>query len=545
MRKTFLFALPVLFVIALFCGCTYNLDDDSQNSFVFKFSCPKEITMKLGTIDQSNETASAPLYANFDLDECTLEYDKEIINYDINTGTITALKSGETKIKATAGQKTVSVNVVVQKAVYCSYLFCSASEKISLEDTAQLNVKTNQSYNMGIDYQSMDTSILTVDANGVITPLKSGTTSIKISAKTSINPSNSNGYSMTYTTTAVTVVEPRKELKIEILDSQKQPLSCSTDEFGVTNYNLISSNSKTPCYILKVSSDKSLKNAYITEETTSQDCTNVLGSSSRLWKFLENTQGYLIEDDVYLRPIYAVDCGVDYIQQGLLEVGLNYRSEIKSNLIKLNVYRVAQEGDISLTLYNDESCQNEYILKNNSNQYYLYENDAPKFLKTTVSPYCLKPISYVSDNVTCQQVEGGLLVSIGGQVGGGTITFYINDGSGYSITIHFYNDITSQVILVDCEDVVNISLNDGGVANFFAYYSVKNENGENALSQHCQICFVDENYQIVNYDEDTILYQDISTSTFTIDFLKTGQYRVCLASVMEGYLSKIITINVL
>lgn len=123
MRKTFLFALPVLFVIALFCGCTYNLDDDSQNSFVFKFSCPKEITMKLGTIDQSNETASAPLYANFDLDECTLEYDKEIITYDINTGTITALKSGETKIKATAGQKTVSVNVVVQKAVYCSYLF--------------------------------------------------------------------------------------------------------------------------------------------------------------------------------------------------------------------------------------------------------------------------------------------------------------------------------------------------------------------------------------------------------------------------------------
>ncbi|MBO5102600.1 MAG: hypothetical protein J6C13_00740, partial [Clostridia bacterium] len=343
----------------------------------------------------------------------------------------------------------------------------------------------------------------------------------------------------------ITVVEPRKELKIEILDSQKQPLSCSTDEFGITNYNLISSNSQTLCYILKVSSDKSLKNAYITEETTSQDCTNVLGSSSRLWKFLENTQGYLIEDNVYLRPIYAVDCGVDYIQQGLLEVGLNYRSEIKSNLIKLNVYRVAQEGDISLTLYNDESCQNEYILKNNSNQYYLYENDAPKFLKTTVSPYCLKPISYVSDNVTCQQVEGGLLVSIGGQVGGGTITFYINDGSGYSITIHFYNDITSQVILVDCEDVVNISLNDGGVANFFAYYSVKNENGENALSQHCQICFVDENYQIVNYDEDTILYQDISTSTFTIDFLKTGQYRVCLASVMEGYLSKIITINVL
>ena len=91
--RYYIFALPVLFLAILFCGC--GQDDTSQtNEYIVEFECPEIINMKLGTTDSSNEVALAPLFSNVDLSNCVIEYDDSIISYDASTGEIRALKSG-------------------------------------------------------------------------------------------------------------------------------------------------------------------------------------------------------------------------------------------------------------------------------------------------------------------------------------------------------------------------------------------------------------------------------------------------------------------
>ena len=536
--RYFVFALPLLFMAVLFCGCG---NDNSQNSeeYVVEFECPEIINMKLGTTDSNNEIALAPLYSNIDLSQCVIEYDSNIISYDADTGIIKALKSGTTRIKATAGDKVDIIDVIVDKAVYCTSLTFNATDKILLGETAELLVNINLGYNMGLEYESLNENILTIDENGIITPKSLGYATIKVIAKTAVDNYVDSGYQTIWATKTVQVVEARTELNIEILDSSLEPVASELDENGILNYNLFSSTDKSPVYILKITSNRDFDDScYVTESTTANDCTNTSGSSKRLFEWTSFNDVIVGSNNTYFRAFYCVDSGVDYFMESVIEIGMNYNSILNSNPIKINVYKQVEE--INTTVYTDTTCQTE-VTETTSAGEYILTGKTQFFFFVDLGDYSLNKINYDFYNIDCEPTENGFLVKSSGEVGSGYLIIQSTDGSNITKIIHFYNAIKNATIKVDRTNFYVTPVN--GIAGVDIYYTVYNLNGDVVNNQDCYIEFLDKDGNVIELNNGEISYVDVTIGSFVIDFCKSGTYYLKIVSKL-GYVSEIITVTV-
>ena len=535
----FVFALPLLLIAFLFCGC--GQDNTLQTSdYVVEFECPEIINMRMGTTDTNNEVALAPLYSNVDLSNCIIEYDDSIISYDANTGIIRALKSGSTQIKVTAGDKVDIIDVVVDQAIYCTSLTFNATDKILLGKTAELKVNTNAGYNMGLEYVSLDPDVLTIDENGIITPVSLGYATIKVIAKSAVDDYVDLGYRTIWATKTVQVVEERQQLNIEILDSNLEPLEYELDEYGIINYNLFSTPNQDLVYVIKLSSDKVFDSScYVTESTTANDCTNTSGTAKRLWSWTSNFENIVVDSNYTLyRPFYAVDSGVDYFQESVLEVGMNFNNTVKSQPIKINVYKQTQ--DLNYTVYQDETCDTEYNLMNTKNEYIL-DKSSKLFVRVNLDEFAIQNINYDFNNINCEATKDGFLISSSGVVGSGYLVLQSVDGSNITKVIKFYNDVENITIQVE-DTSANLALNNG-VAGFKTNYAVFDVDGNLLENQRCFIEFLDASGNEITLSEDTVIYEDVTYKSFTINFYKSGTYYFRLVSE-NGYLSQIITVSI-
>ena len=542
MRKIFMLALPVIMCVFLACGCAVVNEDDVER--IINFDCQELFNLRVGTAEKSNEIAMAPLQTNTTLENCVIEYDDKVISYNPVTGEVVALNAGVTKIRASSGDKSASVQVVVDRAVYCTSLK-SETKFVEINKAAKLVPSVNAGYNMGFSFVSLNPEILTIDNEGNITSYATGVAQVKVSAKRCVNKSIAGGYEPVYAVMTINVVAPRTTLTLDILDNNMNALPYSLDEYGIKNYNLYSTQNKQNMYILKLSSDQSLDNCYFTENTTVNDCQNIVYGSLNSRLFRSNLEyRYLADGCVYL-SFYTLDAGKDYIEQAMLESGLNYFYKRSSERVCINVRTLTTSDDISLKVYSDEGLLNRYDLKNSKGQYYLYagEQASTLYVNVDINKYCDGAFTFDSQNLTVTRNGAVLQISHGTEVGVGILNVYTSDGSELTVSLTFYNEIETVTIMTDVELVQLLYLENGAVS-LVGNYEVRDSTGEKVNWQNCEYIFYDSTGKEIEPSSDAVTYTDTVYPTFAIQFGKEGKYSFRLKSVEYGYLSEIITVYV-
>ena len=542
MRKIFMLVMPLFVLVFFACGCTTANSFDAPKSLLF--DCDTELfNLRIGTAEEENEIAFAPLLTSGTLEDCLIEYDKNIIDYNPVTGKMVALNTGTTKIRATAGDKTVSVEVVVDKAVYCSSLE-TETVFVELGKPATLTPKTNSGYNMGFEFYNLSPGIISIDEKGVIEPICTGIAQVKVVAKGALNKQNASGYEAVYCIIDIQVIEPRTTLELAILDENMQELEYTRDDYGMKNYTLFSSDDNKPLYFLKIYSDKSLVNCYFSDITTSAECTNLVEGSqnTRLYKDSQDYR-YFQDGAIYL-SFYALDCGRDYMAQEIVEQGLNFYYQRVTERICINVFRLNTENNFGVRLYEDEEMTTQYTSLNSDGLYYLYD-DTEVFAKVIFDKYALNKYSYEAQNLNVTTTNDGTLKITRGDVAGvGYLTIKSADASEVEIVLGFCNMSNETTISTDSTPVVVLYTNGDEPATFETGYTVYSELGELVYSQNCEIVFLDDEGAEINLADGVLGYTDVTYPSLVIEFNEVGKYKFRLRSTTYGYLSSVITVYV-
>ena len=550
MRKFYMMVFPLFLVVFLACGCATNRDADAM----CEFGCESLITLKIGTAKASDSVAYAPLLTNTMIQYINIEYDKSIINYEPATGRIEALRAGSTMIKSTVNSKTKSIQVKVEQAIYCTYLQCAdfAMEYGKTADMLSSNrnyLKINKGYNMGYTFESLTPQILRIDPSGVITANSVGDGAIKIVAKTGVNPNTDTGYEILPKTIRVTVMERREDLSLTILNSNMDEVDYTLDEYGIKNYKLYSTSDNSIGYVLKITSDQSLDNCMFTEKSTFLDCDNLVANSTNKRLFVQN-DGYTLATNqkAVFQGFYVVDCGTDVIQKGILDSGYNFYYDSLSERIKIQVFKLATDSDISAKVYNWE-CTDEYNLLNQDKQYCLYfSNDDSKnsvvYVDPKISEFCNPRLTFESQNITVTQMDNGMLkVSYGQTVGVGKLIIKAMDGSGASKTVEFYN-YKKAITITTTATQQSIIYMHNGLATFSADYAVHDEAGKLIENQLIEFLFYDTNGDQVILGENKVASKDAMYPNFIIEFVKEGKYTVVLKAQGMEYYSELLYVYV-
>ena len=332
-------------IVLVGCGEKTTTDDTT-----LLFGCDSQITIRMGTLDA--ESASAPLITNSD-DEIKLSYNSDIINYDLDTGVITALEAGSTTLLAKVDDKIASVQVVVEKAIYCTSLQVSTTYYLKLNGNKQTEAIipiANTGYNMGFEFESLSPNIVTVDANGVLTPVSVGEGVIRVKAKNECL-----GYDYGYITATANVIveENATQFDIQLLDSNRNPLELIPSEQGYDYYQLNNYNVSDDFYILKITSNIPMNNKYQSLIETHFDGNNDTSS----FDFNAELQRYNIlsaDGKTWYRPFYAVRSGLVYLQISLDDFGLNYFNTLLSNILKINIVEPVTEINIVSSIANND-----------------------------------------------------------------------------------------------------------------------------------------------------------------------------------------------
>lgn len=106
--------------------------------------------------------------------------DESVATVDEN-GVITAVKAGTATVTATVGDKSASVKVTVIEIPIDSLTMSDASATISVGGTKQLSVEIlpeNTTDDKTVTWASANADVATVDANGLVTGVKAGTTKV-------------------------------------------------------------------------------------------------------------------------------------------------------------------------------------------------------------------------------------------------------------------------------------------------------------------------------------------------------------------------------
>ena len=181
-----LLALTVAFAAV---GCDDCDGDNGGDSYVPDTSVvqpePPVITMKAErNLIVGDEVYLSPTTKNVDGDLVWVSENPDVAT--VSNGIVSAIKSGNTKITASYGGVTASCNVTVS---YGSFIPNVATYSgIELEGTSKTILSVGSAYALGayvdfnnnvfndatFTYESSNEEILTVDANGTVTPVKSG-----------------------------------------------------------------------------------------------------------------------------------------------------------------------------------------------------------------------------------------------------------------------------------------------------------------------------------------------------------------------------------
>ncbi len=521
MKKSWFIMAPFVLVFAfLFVGCA----DDSKSEMDAKlsFNCASEIVMKYGTY--LDEPAYAPLITNIDINDLSVDYNKNIINYDIETGMITANSSGETTLIVKSGLRVATVNVNVVTANYCTNLTLSKKYVVKLNQGAceKITPEVNQNYNMGFEFKSYDPTVATIDENGVITPLQKGTAIIEVVAKNGINEL---GYTYIYKTATVVVEDVATEFNIEILDKDLNPLELIKAEQGFDYYELYSGDN-APLYVLKYSSDISLKDKYL--KIFNNNLTqNNSGENSRLFTYDVGEAGYQIQSSnedgtVWYKPFYAVDSGIDFLQEILVDVALNYDNSIRSNLIKIKVYK--STTTFNVTPYYDEKLTEPINNTPNENIELVFTNNqALVYFDIKVNEYANTDF-YFSDleNVEITRNTDNLVTVKFLNTGNYAIVFVPKDNLDLIKIFNFAvfeKEYCNEIVVAQTKLV--LSKNEYQCVDFSVYNSageIEQENGGVIAVAY------DINGQLVT---DTFEFKLIFDNIY-IKALKSGEYNVVL-----------------
>lgn len=361
MKKIWLSLAPCVLMIAfLFCGCGPEV-----SATQLSVDCGNEINMIYGTYQ--DEPAYARVVTNKSKNDLVIDYDSDIIDYNILTGKITANHTGKTELKISTGGSEVVVQVNVVSAFYCTFLNINSSYTIKMYDEPckVITPVVDDKYNMGFDFISQSPEIVTIDENGLFTPVSIGEATIEVRAKSGVGYG---GYQYIYETAKVTVEDIATELKLEILDKDLQPLDTIQADEGFDYYELYSSETADrELYVLKMSSNIVINGKYFSETGWKLTQSNN-GNLARLFTFEVGNSANDIKaiDDggkVLYRPFYATGCGIDYFQYSFLDVALNYQQDLESNLLKFKVYKQTETVNVNAYFDNEMTKPLEYTDK--------------------------------------------------------------------------------------------------------------------------------------------------------------------------------------
>lgn len=341
MKKSWLFLAPFLVIaIVFFAGCGNTQPEPEIDESSISFGCDNYIYIKMGTTQ--NASALAPIVTD-SKQSVIISYDRDVIDYDSTTGVITPVEQGRTMLMAQTKTSAASIEVVVERAIYCTDFDLSPFYKIKLEgnkETAPIEPFANNGYNMGFEFESLNPAVATIDANGIVTPVSEGEAVIRVYAKSGFVGSE---YTLISRTTKVIVEPVATEYNIELLDSNAEPLEKVNDSYHL----YLKNNLMQPFYILKIQADISLKSAVHKLIFISPEASNDKNSADYL-DFNADLQAYSptnTDEKVVYMPFYAVSSG--FIQYSLCDAGLNHSNWLNSQVLNIEVSPLVSEINFS------------------------------------------------------------------------------------------------------------------------------------------------------------------------------------------------------
>ncbi len=510
--KIFCLLLPILaFLSVFFVGCG---EDDS----VLYFLGEREIDIMLGTAEDS--TATARLISS-DMSATKVSYDSEIISYDLNSGSITPKSAGKTAILARLGDKTAVININVTEAIYCVSLNLSTSYFLKLTNTKPTEAiipHTNTGYNMGFVFESLTPSVVTVDTNGVLTPVSSGEAVVRVYAKSACV---SGEYTYITATTNVIVEEVATKYTLELLDSGLNLIPLSVTQNGFEYYEITSRELADDYYVMRLTCNVPLKDKLQSFSANSVDS----ASGREAFDFSSELQSHTVisrDGKVLYRPFYATRAGFYYAQFTLDDSGLNYYNLVESNMLRINIVGKCEE--INLTSSLDDTNGVAYMPTNGEAKFYV-DVDMGSSINAS--------FDYSVDNaVTATRVDNRIYLSTSA-VGTHTLVVTALDG-GLSASINFEIRLASSSTEI-VVDKTNFILNVG------EYTTVAFSPVSSSLEPRV-IC-LDEKGAEIDYDN-TSLYLDLISGNLYIEALKPGSYFLKITT-NAGLSSQIISILVI
>jgi len=555
MHKLYMMVFPVLLVVFLACGCA----NDKDASAMCEFDCDSIINLKIGTANSADAIGYAPLLTNTDISEIGITYDKSIISYDVVTGRIEALNYGSTRIKSTIGNKSKSVLVKVERAIFCETFQCTDFEMelgktVDLLSSNHSYFKINKGYNMGYTFESMTPDILSINPAGVITGLSTGEGCVKVLLKDSVDETLDGGYKVLSKYINITVRECRNTLELEVLDSDYQVLNFTVDKDGYKHYSLYSRAYNPIKYILKVSSDQKLDGCWWTDfqdATSSVDCRNLITNSTNTRLVVFGEKSVVTGDNLNIvyQNFSVVDCGVDIIQKCVVDNGANFYYNWLSERIIVDVYVLATDDDISVNIYSDDGVST-YDKVDEFGRYCLYaDNNGESLSLVYIDPqfgkFCDTGYTFECENLTAVPIEDGkLIVTAGTKPGIGKLILTASDGGGARHTIEFYNFVANATISTTSKDE-NIVYLVNGRAKFYVEYTIRDSLGNLISDQQAKVRVQDTSGYTIKCGQGEISYIDSNTSSALIEFAKSGKYVVILQSKDGAITSEEIIVYVL
>lgn len=459
------------FLAFFFVACTPdNKSEINAGENVYPTSCRFENNdlVTLYSNDRNNQT-NVPLIVEGQGITIlpTINYNNQIIEYDVETGRITAIAPGQTSIVVSYQTskdvyKQIFLNVVVKKSVFAQrvvlfqkYDFKLSQTVVGSQISAQEIITTSLGeYTGQLVYESLTPSIFSVDETGVVVPSSVGVGQIRVSAVSGYD-ATTDTYTYVSSTADVVVSEPIEWLSLDIVDSDYNTLTS------------ISANSKIYNLYYGKKFGSNVENKYYFKLQCSEKIPAILGKdcdTSNLvvdGRSLHEASGGDPADEgrTYYIPFTVRDAGFEIVTYSCLDLGLNYAKNVYSNQVSFYSFAYMSELDVSCIAYAGEEniVENMYTVEPSSGtgEYTLYllggeEDD--KLLGRTAGYTDYVNIkfsninSYALNKLTIEHESGivsnfnvlGHLYRVDAHFKGQTqVTFRADDESGWTKTLVF------------------------------------------------------------------------------------------------------------
>lgn len=378
------FAFFALFLIS--CA-PQNQGDINAGENVYPVSCSFESNdlVTLYSNDRGNETFVPLIIEGQGVTVTpTISYNNQIIEYDVQSGRITAIAPGQTSIVVSYQTsadvfKQIFLNVLVKKSVFAERVVLPSKYDFKLVQSTTLAAILPQEiipisqgvYTGQLMFESLSPSVFSVDEDGVVSPISIGTGRVKVSAVSGYDASTDT-YTYVFAEADVVVSEPIEWLSLDIVDSDYNTLTS------------ISSNSKLYNLYYGKKFGSNVENKYYFKLQCSEKIPSILGKNCDTSNLvvdgrpLHEASGGDPADEgrTYYIPFTVRDAGFEIVTYSCLDLGLNYAKSIYSNQVSFYSFAYMSDLDVECIAYAGEEnvVQNMYTVEPNSatGQYTLY-----------------------------------------------------------------------------------------------------------------------------------------------------------------------------